>query len=103
MWKIKLFDYAVEEGLAQEMADHLLKNISPKQISERRHTMSANKITRILEQIVDRPISRDYRGGIVRRSILAHKIKWKMLENGYPKDFVELTVEGLIVKMQKKP
>lgn len=96
---------AEEKRLAGEMAAQLVKNMSPKLMTERRHTLSASRITRLLEQVLEKARRHNEvaRLGFLKRSIFANSFKWELQSSGYPSDFVNLAVEGLIVELSKKP
>ncbi|MEJ8821840.1 hypothetical protein WKW80_07300 [Variovorax humicola] len=100
-----IFDHNAEKALASDLAAHLVKNISPTTMVERRHTLSASRITRILEQVYER--AANYRTqnkpGFLRRTVLTNNFRWEMESAGYPKDFIDVAVEGFVVAMTKQP
>lgn len=90
--------------MAADLAGHLVKNLPPKTIRERIHTLSANRITRILEQAFgkltgDNKVGRSFMG----RTILANNFRWALKDAGYPREFIDIAVEGLIVEFSRRP
>ena len=99
-----MFSLAEEKAFAIEIAAQLIKSIPPHLMAERRQLLSASRITRMLEQIYEKARRRQAtkKLGFLRKAILAHHFKWELRSNGYPDDFVDLAVEGLIVELSKK-
>ena len=98
------FNRAAEKALAIELARNLIKNIPAKLMTERRQVMSASRISRLLEQTFDRARnnSEGVGQGFFSRSSLANSFKWELKEAGYPDDFVNIAVEGLLIKLSQK-
>lgn len=100
----RLFNHDAEKVLAKELAAQIIKNLSPKLMSERRQVLSANKISRLLEQTYE--IAKVYQSthklGMVKRAVLANSFRWELRSGGYPDDFINLATEGLVVELGKK-
>lgn len=100
---LDLFSTKKERDLAQRIADHLAKNIPPKLMDKGRKVLSANRVSRLLEQAFE--TARDHqvqtRMGFVKRAVLANSLRWALHEKGYPKDFINVAIEGLIVELSK--
>lgn len=102
-----LFDFLnhdAEKALAKELAEKLIKNLPPKMMEHRRHVLSANKISRLLEQAFEtaKEYQAKHRMGFIKRAILANNLKWELSEKGYPSDFINVATEGLIVELSRK-
>lgn len=99
-----LLNNDAEKALAKELAENLVKNLPPKLMAERRHVLSGNKISRLLEHAFD--VAKDHqaknRMGFIKRAVLANTLKWELRSRGYPHDFIEVTTEGLIVELSRK-
>lgn len=99
----QLFNRDAEKALAQELSAQLIKNLSPKLMSERRQVLSANKISRLLEQAYE--IAKAYQSthklGIIGRAALANSFRWELKSCGYPDDFINVAIEGLVVELGK--
>lgn len=96
--------FAAAKELARRMSDHVGKTIPVKVISGNRGQISASRISRTLEQCYEMAleIQGQRKLGYFGRVVLASDLRWSLHEMGYPKDFVSLTVEGLIVELSKK-
>lgn len=99
------FDTSSEKKFAAELAENLIKNIPAKSMSDSRQVLSANRITRILEQMLDRARKKNesLRWGFIKRTVLVNNFKWELRTAGYPTDFIDLAVESLIVELTKNP
>ena len=98
-----IFNHDAEKALGRELAERLGKQLPPQLISKRSQILSANKISRLLEQVFDIAKDYDVKNGLsfVRRAILANSFKWELDAKGYPKEFIDLATEGLIVELAK--
>ena len=100
---LDLFRTSAEKELAHSLAEHIAKNIPPKLLDQKRQLLSANKISRTLEQAYAR--AKDHQKqvqmGFARRAIFANSFKWELQSRGYPKDFVNLATEGLVVELSR--
>lgn len=101
----KLFNHDAEKKLAKELSAQIIKNLSPKLMKERRQVLSANKISRLLEQSFE--IAKAYQSthklGMIKRAILANSFRWELRSCGYPDDFINVATEGLVVELGKNP
>ncbi|MBF9264621.1 hypothetical protein [Paracidovorax cattleyae] len=101
---LQRFSFQDEKRMAVDLAGHLIKNLPPKTIRERIHTLSASRITRILEQAFSRlgqesKVGRSFLG----RTMLANNFRWALKDAGYPREFIDIAVEGLIVEVSRRP
>lgn len=101
----RLFNHNAEKALAKDISAQIVKNLSPKLMNERRQVLSANKISRLLEQSYE--IAKAYQSthklGTVKRAVLANTFRWELKSAGYPEDFINVATEGLIIELGKKP
>ncbi|SIQ69093.1 hypothetical protein [Pseudacidovorax sp. RU35E] len=100
---MKLSTFESERQLAELLVVTLKKSISPDAMTHRRQVLSAARITRVLEQAfrLATESQKNVERGWLRRIVLIHKFRWGMVDAGYPKDFVDIAVEGLIVELNK--
>lgn len=100
----RLFNHDAEKALAKELSTQIIKNLSPKLMKERRQVLSANKISRLLEQSFE--IAKAYQTnnklGMIKRAVLANSFRWELRACGYPDDFINVATEGLIIELGKK-
>lgn len=74
--------------------------LPPQQVRERLHTISANRIVRVLEQVIEKAAqSQEKKRGFLARAILANSLRWELRDAGYPKEFLDIAIEGLIVRL----
>ncbi|RYH20490.1 MAG: hypothetical protein EON54_26325 [Alcaligenaceae bacterium] len=97
------FNRKAEKVLAYELSQHLIKNIPAKLMSERRQVLSASRISRLLEQVFDRAQNNAHGvgNGFFSRTFLANSFKWELREAGYPDEFINIAVEGLLMKLSR--
>ena len=98
------FNHDAEKSLAKELSAQIVKNLSPRLMSERRQVLSANKISRLLEQtyVIANAYQSTHKLGWIKRAVLANSFKWELKSSGYPDDFINLATEGLVVELGKK-
>ncbi|NMG14907.1 hypothetical protein [Aromatoleum bremense] len=98
-----LFTSAPEKALARKLAEHLAKNIPPKLMDKGRQVLSANRVSRLLEQAFETAKEHQLQTGMgfMKRAILANSFKWELQAKGYPKDFINVATEGLVVELSK--
>lgn len=86
------------------MSERLKKALPPAQMETKRHILSVNKVTRQLEQIYELAKTHQTQLGLgfFRRAYLANRLKWQLQDQGYPKDFVDMAIEGLLVELAKR-
>ena len=99
-----VLDFQAEKALADRMTAVLTDSLSPRLMGERRHVLSAKRITRLLEHACELAV--DHYGarrvGMVRRAVLANAFRWRLKQAGYPDDFINVSTEGLIVSLTRK-
>lgn len=95
--------FGAVKDLAQRMSGHIGKTLPVKVMVNNRGQLSANRIARTLEQCYAMVLEthKQRKIGYLGRVVLASDLRWALHEMGYPKDFVSLTVEGLIVELSK--
>lgn len=106
MFKIiaELFNHDAEKKLAKELSAQIIKNLSPRLMRERRQVLSANKISRLLEQSfgIAQAYQATHKIGMIKRAVLANSFRWELKSSGYPDDFINVATEGLVVELAKK-
>ena len=100
----RLFNHDAEKSLAKDLSAQIVKNISPRLMNERRQVLSANKISRLLEQSYEiaKAYQTSHKMGMIRRAVLANSFKWELKSCGYPEDFINVATEGLVMELGKK-
>jgi hypothetical protein len=60
-------------------------------------------VSRLLEQAFETAKEHQAQTGMsfMKRAILANSFKWELEEKGYPKDFINVATEGLVVELSK--
>lgn len=89
--------------LAQRMSEHIGKTLPVKMMTNNRGQLSANRIARTLEQCYAMALELHNKRkiGYLGRVVLANDFRHTLQEIGYPKDFIDVSVEGLIVELSK--
>lgn len=100
----RLFKCESEKALARTLAEHLAKNIPPKIMDRRREVLSANRVSRLLEQAFETAKEHQSQTGMgfIKRAVLANSFRWELAAKGYPKDFINVATEGLVVELSRK-
>lgn len=100
----RLFNHRSEKALARDLAANIIKNLSPKLMAERRQVLSANKVSRLLEQSYEiaKAYQTEHKLGVIKRAVLANSFKWELKTIGYPDDFIDVATEGLVVALSRK-
>lgn len=85
--------------LAESLSHRFPQSLVSKGVSK----ISADRLSRILEKIYGEAQAQQeaHQLGFFRRTRLCHAFKWKLLDSGYDKNFVDLATEGLIVYLSK--
>lgn len=97
---LRLLSFQQEKDLAHSLSNQIVKMLPPQQVRERLHTISANRIVRVLEQVIEKAAqSQEKKRGFLARAILANSLRWELRDAGYPKEFLDIAIEGLIVRL----
>lgn len=98
---LRFLSFTSEADLSSFLVSGLTKQISPEVMTERRHVLSAARITRVLEQTfrAARESQKNTNRNWIRRAMLVHKFRWGLHDAGYPKEFVDIATEGLMVEI----
>lgn len=101
MKSYRFLSFTSEADLASFLVSGLTKQISAEVMTERRHVLSASRITRVLEQTfrAARESQKHTKRNWIRRAVLLHKFRWGLNDAGYPKEFVDIATEGLMVEI----
>jgi hypothetical protein len=100
----QIFRAEAEKKLAQQWVEELVNGISPEAMRERRTGLSVNKITRVLEKIYQAAVRHQINTstGYFKRVALLSAFREEMERRGYPADFVQTAVEGMLMELAKK-
>jgi hypothetical protein len=100
----QLLSFKAEKELAARLALHVEKNLPPKLMNDKRHILSANKITRILEQAFEQALDHKekFHPGVLKRAVLVNNVKWELRNKGFPNDFIDVMAESLIVALSRR-
>ena len=92
-----------EKRVAADMARVLVQELPPALMDERRHVLSVNRVTRVLERtlMVATQHQRKCRLGLLGRARLANHFKWCLKTEGYAEDFVDMATEALVMELAK--
>lgn len=93
------FSFRLEKQLAIQLAQQLIKNLPPATVRDRLHTLSANRITRVLERVL--AMLAEAPGadrGVLARAVLANQFRWALRDAGYSPEFIDIAVEALVVE-----
>jgi hypothetical protein len=97
------FGFSRDSAFAKDLVARLTKELPPALMETRRKVLSVNKVTRQLEKAFQ--AAADYqranRLGFIRRAVLANGFRWELKNSGYPNDFIDVAVEGLVVELTK--
>lgn len=105
MWTFKWFETNKEIGrFARTLAQDLAKRYPPAMDNAGAKRVSANRLTKILEDIyIEAKQFREKKNlGMYRKAKLGNTFRWELQEMGYTKEFVELATEGLIVYLTRR-
>jgi hypothetical protein len=100
-----MFKFKHDEAQACELAHSIAAQVSVKLLRDNRQALSVNKIARVLEKafVQASAYQAAQRMGVVRRSLFANAFQWALKEQAYPRDFVVMATEGLLVAISAKP
>lgn len=100
---LNLFSTKKEKEKATQLVDTLVKLLPPKVIDGKRKVLSVNKISGTLEKIYAdaAQFTLDHKSGFYKRSVLANTFRWALDEKGYPKDFINMATEGLVIEISR--
>jgi hypothetical protein len=92
-----------DSAFAKDLVARLTKELPPALMETRRKVLSVNKVTRQLEKTFQAAADyqRENRLGFIRRAFLANGFRWALKSSGYPDDFIDVAVEGLVVELSK--
>lgn len=88
---------------AGELADGLVRDLPPKLMLNSSSVISANRVTTILERSYSKASAFQAAKDInfLQRAAFANAFRWQMSDLGYPKDFISVATEGLLVHLSK--
>ena len=97
------FGFAREKSFARDLVNRLAKELPAELVPGGRQPASVNKITRQLEKTYKSAAlyQSAHQIGFVRRAVLANAFRWGLAEVGYPQEFINIAVEGLVVEFSR--
>jgi hypothetical protein len=92
---------AFGDQLAVRLAERFPRNLD----MAGKARISANRIANILESLYNEAqfFRKDQKLGLIGRTRLTHAFKWRLIELGYSKAFIDMATEGLVVYMHRPP
>lgn len=89
---------------ASELASQFTKHLPVVMVQERRGSLSVNKLTHQIELLYEHAIDlrNRYRMGFFGKTIMINDFQWELKRRGYPEDFIDIIVEGLILRLNSK-
>lgn len=89
---------------AKTLALDIAKRYPPSMDSAQEKKISANRLTKILEDVYAKAkqFNREKGLGMYQKAKFGNTFRWELKELGYGKDFVEVATEGLIVYLSRK-
>lgn len=102
MFLKRLFRSKVDE-FAKVLAQDIAKRYPPAIANNPEQTVSAKRLTSILEDIFGRAhdFRTEHKLGIYGKAKLGNTFKWELKELGYNEQFVDLATEGLVVYLTR--
>ncbi len=102
MFLKRLFRSKVDE-FAKVLAQDIAKRYPPAIANNPERTVSAKRLTSILEDIFTRAydFKHEQKLGIYGKAKLGKTFKWELKEMGYNEQFIELATEGLVVYLTR--
>lgn len=90
--------------MAEVLINDIKKSLPPDLLEARRRIISVNKVTRLLETTyrIATEHQKQRKLGFIRKAVLANNIKWGLKESGYPSDFIDVVIEGLVIALSQK-
>ncbi|RYF32311.1 MAG: hypothetical protein EOO21_07000 [Comamonadaceae bacterium] len=97
------FGFSRDGAFTKDLVARLTQELPPALMETRRKVLSVNKVTRQLERTFQAAAEyqREHRLGFIRRAFLANGFRWELKNSGYPDDFIDVAVEGLVVELSK--
>ena len=103
MGLFSVFSNKEAKSFAEDLAQSLTKDLPPKLMLNSANIVSANRVTTILERSYAKAATyqSEHNIGPVKRAAFANAFRWKLVEIGYPDEFVGVATEGLLVHLSK--
>jgi hypothetical protein len=98
-----MFSNREVKAFANELAESLVRDLPPKLVLNSANVISANRVTTILERSYSKAAAFQAKHGIgfLGRAAFANEFRWKMADLGYPKEFINVATQGLLVHLSK--
>lgn len=103
MGLLSKFSTTEVKAFAAELAESLLKDLPPRLMLNSSSVISANRVSTILERSYAKAAAFQATRGIsfVQRAAFANAFRWRAQDLGYPKEFISVATEGLLVHLSK--
>lgn len=103
MGLLSFFSTKPVKAFAEDLAEALARDVPVKHLTDSKKLVSANRISTFLERSYAKAVSFQEAHGVngFQRAYLANTFRWKLADLGYPKDFVDVATEGLVIFMAK--
>jgi hypothetical protein len=103
----KLLDRLTGRDVAEygkTLARDLAKRYPPQLDNQPEKRVSANRITKVLEDAIGRAVdySRTEKLGFIRKARLSNAFRWEMKDLGYSEGFIETATEALVVYLSRR-
>ncbi|MFM2067139.1 MAG: hypothetical protein RLZZ584_2048 [Pseudomonadota bacterium] len=98
-WFKSLFGPSRFDTLADTLATELTRRYPPAMANGEGRKLSPQAVSNIVEGVLNKAVSKtqEWRLGVIGKARMGNALRWALEERGYPKPFVELVVEALIV------
>lgn len=100
---LQRLSFKSEKQLAIQLVQQLVKSLPPATVRDKLHTLSANRITRVLERVLAQLTEVPQVGrGLLGRAVLANQFRWALKDAGYSPEFIDVAVEALVVETLRR-
>jgi hypothetical protein len=92
------------DAFAEQLAEAIAKRYPPAMDAAEKRKVSANRLTKILEDAFDKAASfqRDNQLGWYKKASFGNAFRWKLKDLGYSERFIEVATEGVIVHISRR-
>ena len=92
------------KDFAGKMAEDIERTVPADRLNKDRSYFTLSKITKELERTLN--LAQAYKSekklGYIKIAYLANSFRWTLHDKGYPKDFIDIATEGLVVQLTKR-
>jgi hypothetical protein len=89
---------------AVRMAEDIVRTVPSEKLHKDRNYFTLSKITKELEKTYSsaQKYKLENKFGFIKTAYLANSFRWALHDKGYPKDFIDIATEGLVVQLTKR-